>query len=359
MPLKTTTIGSYPKPACAPINDWFLANKSDEERRASKGLLSNWSPGDYETAIDEAGDQAEELFLEATAEIISDQVDSGIDIPTDGEVRRENYIWYQCRRLNGISFDKTTHKVVRDGAFEADLPTINAPISLKETRLDKDWRAAQQYTKNPVKITLPGPLTIADSVANAYYDSPKTLGADLAQALNQEIRKLAEAGCTYIQVDEPVFARKPDEALEYGFENLERTFHGTPPEVTRVVHMCCGYPNALDSGNYKKANQDAYFQIASTVEDSCIEEISLEDAHRHNDLSLLEIFDKTRVILGVVDIARSQMETIDEVRDRLLAALEHIDKDRLIAAPDCGLGFFTRELAIEKMRILSNSAHSI
>ena len=359
MPLKTTTIGSYPKPECTPVDDWFMANKSEEERKASKGLLSNWRPGDYEAAIDEAGDEAEELFLKATAQIISDQVNAGIDIPTDGEVRRENYIWYQCRRLNGISFTQTTHKVVRDGAFEADLPTINAPVSLKETRLDKDWRAAQQYTKSPVKITLPGPLTIADSVANQYYDDPKILGADLAQALNREIRNLADAGCAYIQVDEPVFARKPNEALEYGFENLERTFHGVPPEVTRVVHMCCGFPNALDSENYKKADPNAYFQIANTIEDSCIEEISLEDAHRHNDLSLLEIFEKTKVILGVIDIAHSQIETIDEVRDRLLAALEHIDKERLIAAPDCGLGFCSRELAIAKMSVLSDAAHSV
>ena len=121
-----------------------------------------------------------------------------------------------------------------------------SPISLKETRLDTDWKLAQQFTENPVKITLPGPMTIADSVANSYYSDDKVMGVDLASALNKEVKALAEAGCRYIQVDEPVFARKPEEALAYGFENLERTLHGLPKEINRVVHMCCGYPEFLD-----------------------------------------------------------------------------------------------------------------
>ena len=215
MPLRTTTIGAYPKPDCTPIGDWFMANKG-EAARPQKAFFQI-GPGDYELAISNAGEDAEEMFLEATEQIITDQVSSGIDVPTDGEVRRENYIWYQCRYLNGISFEHITHKSVRDGAFEADLPTINGPVSLRETRLEKDWRAAQQFTKNPVKITLPGPLTIADSVANTFYQDQKKLGADLSEALNKEV-SLADAGCAYIQVDEPVFARKPEEALEYGFE---------------------------------------------------------------------------------------------------------------------------------------------
>jgi 5-methyltetrahydropteroyltriglutamate--homocysteine methyltransferase len=249
MPIKTTTIGSFPKPKSTPVGDWFMAHKSEEERKASKGLLANWTPGQYEDALQQAGDSAEESFVIATREIINDQVSAGIDVPTDGEVRRESYVLYQCRRLNGVSFQDVTHRSVRDGAFEADLPTIMAPISLKETRLNVDWKVAQQFTKNPVKITLPGPMTIADSIANNYYSDDKKMGVDLAESLNKEVKALAEAGCQYIQVDEPVFARKPEEALEYGFENLERTLHGLPKEINRVVHMCCGYPNSLDAEN--------------------------------------------------------------------------------------------------------------
>ncbi|MBH89058.1 MAG: 5-methyltetrahydropteroyltriglutamate--homocysteine methyltransferase [Magnetovibrio sp.] len=358
MPLTTTTIGSYPKPESTPVGDWFLANKSEEEKKASKGLLENWTPGSYENSLQEAGDSAEERFLMATEEIIRDQVNAGIDVPTDGEVRRENYIHYQCRRLNGISFQDVTHRSVRD-AYEADLPTIVSSISLKETRLDKDWKVAQQFTKNPVKITLPGPMTIADSIANTYYSDEKIMGVDLASALNKEVKALAEAGCRYIQVDEPVFARRPEEALEYGFENLERTLHGVPKEINRVVHMCCGYPSSLDEENYKKADKDAYVKIISAIEDSTIDEVSIEDAHRHNDLRILEKFSKTKVILGVINIGRSRMESVEEVRSRLLEALGHIDPERLIAGPDCGLGFFTREQAITKMKVMSEAARSI
>ena len=397
MPLTTTTIGAYPKPKQTPIQDWFLGTKSEEERKASKGLLSNWSPGAYEKALESAGADAEKLFLAAIKEVITDQVNAGIDVPTDGEVRRESYVLYQCRFLNGVSFKEVitdqvnagidvptdgevrresyvlyqcrflngvsfkevTHKSVRQGAFEADLPTIVAPISSKEIRMHLDWKSAQQFTKNPVKITLPGPMTITDSIANNYYDDMKKLGFDLALALNKEVKALVDAGCQYIQIDEPVFARKPDEAHSYGMENLERMMHGIPKEVQRVCHICCGYPNSLDSEGYKKADLDAYDRIASLVDDSTIDEVSLEDSHRHNDLNLLEKFTKTKVIFGFIDIAKSRMESVEEVRVRIKDSLEHIDEHRLIAAPDCGLGFFTREQAIEKMTILTKAAKSI
>ena len=359
MPLITTTIGAYPKPKNTPINDWFLGTKSEEEKKAAKGLLANWSPGAYEKAIEKAGDDVENLFLDAIKEVILDQVSAGIDVPTDGEVRRESYVFHQCRFLNNISFEEVTHKSVRQGAFEASVPTIIGPVSSKEIRMPLDWKSAQQFTKNPVKITLPGPMTITDSIANNYYDDLKKLGFDLALALNEEIKALVDAGCKYIQIDEPVFARKPEEANTYGMENLERMMHGIPEDVQRVCHICCGYPNCLDSEGYKKADLDAYDRIATLVDDSTIDEVSLEDSHRHNDLNLLEKFKKTKVIFGFIDIAKSRMESVDEVRTRMKDCLEHIDEQRLIAAPDCGLGFFTREQAIKKMTIMTKAAKSI
>ena len=168
MPLTTTTIGAFPKPKSTPIQDWFLGTKTEEEKKASKGLLANWSPGAYEKALQEAGSNVEKLFLESIEQVVTDQVNAGIDVPTDGEVRRESYVLYQCRFLNGISFEEVTHKSVRQGAFEADLPTITGPISSKEVVLYNDWKSAQQFTKNPLKITLPGPMTITDSIANNY-----------------------------------------------------------------------------------------------------------------------------------------------------------------------------------------------
>lgn len=256
---------------------------------------------------------------------------------------RENYIHYHCRHLVGFDFTNLTAKEVRGGNYEANLPTVVGPVSARDTFLVHDWKRAQACTDRPVKITMPGPMTIWDTNADAYYNDPRKLGADLAAALNQEVLALAEAGCQYIQIDEPVFARRPREALDYGFENLERAFHGCPDHVTRVVHMCCGYPDRLDHPNYPKADREAYLQIADAIEASSIDMISVEDAHRHNDLKLLEHFVNTKVIFGVVAIAKSHVESVDEIVTRLSQALEHIEKDRLIAAPDCGLGILGKE----------------
>ena len=161
-------------------------------------------------------------------------MDAGIDVPTDGEVRRENYIFYQCRHLHGFDFERLTEKVARDGAFTARLPTITGAVTPRELILARDWRVAQRVTDHPVKITLPGPMTIADSVVNKFYPDPRAQGQALAEALNAEVHDLAAAGCRRIQVDEPVFARKPRQALEYGIEHLERVFHGVPEHVQRI-----------------------------------------------------------------------------------------------------------------------------
>jgi 5-methyltetrahydropteroyltriglutamate--homocysteine methyltransferase len=163
----------------------------------------------------------------------------------------------------------------------------------------------------------------------------------------------------HIQIDEPLFARKPEAALDYGFDNLERAFHGCPDHVRRTVHMCCGYPDRIDREDYPKADPDSYLRIADAIEQSSIDAVSFEDAHRHNDLSLLEKLPTTTVIFGIVAIARSRIETVDEIRERLLAALDHIDAGRLIAAPDCGLGILGRELAMAKLKNMSKAAHSL
>ena len=181
----------------------------------------------------------------------------------------------------------------------------------------------------------------------------------MAEALNLEVLALADAGCRHIQIDEPVFARNPKNALDYGFENLEKAFHGCPDHVTRTVHMCCGYPDKLDRTDYPKADPDSYFQIADAIEDSTIDVVSFEDAHRHNDLSLLEHFKNTAIIFGAVAIAKSRVEPVEEIRERLQAALQHIDAERLLAAPDCGLGLLGRDLAMAKLRNLSEAARSV
>ncbi len=349
MPLLTTTIGAYPKPDYVPIIDWFKPGLMDTSEATQS----------YDSALAAMGDGAEEIFVRAARQVIGDQTQAGIDVPTDGEVRRENYIHYHCRHLDGFDFDHLTHRSLRQGALEVDLPSIVGPVKARGPFLPHDWKAAQSTTEKPVKVTLPGPMTITDTTADLHYDDKKRLGADLAAALNREVLALAEAGCTQIQIDEPVFARYPQAALEYGVENLERCWHGVPAGVTKTMHMCCGYPNYLDQTDYLKADPQSYFDLAGAVNDSAVDAVSIEDAHRHNDLSLLDRFTKTTVILGVIAVAKSQVETVEEVTARLKRALDHLPAERLIAAPDCGLGYLPRDLAVKKLTVLCQAAKAV
>lgn len=350
MPLLTTTIGAYPKPDFVPVPDWFQAEGGTDTNRPTAGYLE---------AIAKMGDEAEERFALGVKQAVEDQVQAGIDIPTDGEIRRENYIHYHCRHLEGFDFDRLTMRAVRGGTYEAELPSIVGPVRARGSFLPRDWRLAQSFTDKPVKITMPGPMTVTDTTADLFYDDDPKLAAELAEALNKEVLALAEAGCKWIQIDEPVFARRPREALDYGVEALDRCFHGVPAGVTKVMHMCCGYPDALDRESYPKADSEAYMELAAAVDGSAVDVVSLEDAHRHNDLSLLELFPDTKVILGVVAIAKSRIEPVEEIRARLEQALEHIEPERLIAAPDCGLGLLGRERAVRKLANLSQAAHSL
>ena len=347
MPLRTTVIGAYPKPDYVPITDWFQMRHDDKDYTAK-----------VQASVD-AGEAAQDVLDRATGEVIADQIACGIDIPTDGEVRRENYVHYQCRHMDGFDFDNLTHVVLRNGAYEADLPTITAPIrSRGQSVLVRDWQVAQAASDRPVKITLPGPLTISDTTADGFYNDAPKLAADLADALNAEVLALVEAGAKYIQIDEPIFARKPDAALAYGMETLQRCFHNVPKDVTRVMHMCCGYPTELDEEDYPKADQHSYAQIARAV-DGLVDQISIEDAHRYNPPELFELYQKSKLIVGFVTIASSKVEPVEQIRARMLEVLKYVPAERLIAAPDCGLGFLGRDLAMVKLRNMVEAARSV
>jgi len=345
--IKTTTIGAWPKPAYVTVPDWFTNPDTPDP-------TAGWAE-----AVAALGDDASAVFQRGVAEAIDDQVLAGIDVPTDGEIRRENYIHYHCRHLDGFDFDGLSERAVRSGNYVARLPTIRGRISLNVPVLVDEWTSAQQCTDRPVKITLPGPLTIYDTTVDAFYGDAESAGRDLADALNRDVVALAEAGCRHIQIDEPVFARQPDNALGYGLDNLERVFHGCPATVTRTVHMCCGYPDRLDNPDYPKADRQAYQRLAPAIDASSIDAVSIEDAHRNNDLSLLELLANTQVVFGVVAVARSSIESVDDVQDRLRAALQHIDKDRLWAAPDCGLGLLGRDLARAKIDVMCRAVAQI
>ena len=207
----TTVIGSYPKPHYLKITDWFNATGGTDTENPTKY---------YEEEIKKIGSEVEEIFIRATKDVIKDQENCGIDIITDGEVRRENYIHYHCRHLNGIDFSNLTEKTARTGNYKCWLPTITNRVTAGESFLVEEWKTNQKLSNKPIKVTIPGPMTITDTIANTYYKTDEEMGYDLAEAINVEIKRLEEAGCKYIQVDEPLFARKPENALNFGIKNL-------------------------------------------------------------------------------------------------------------------------------------------
>ena len=345
--MKTTTIGAYPKPRYLDLPDWF-----------KKGTGTADPTTDFLEAVEALGDHAEALFARAAKDVISDQENAGIDIVTDGEVRRENYMLYHVRHLAGIDYRKLTGRWHRANAFFSHVPTIIGSIAATEPFLAHDWRVAQSFSSHPVKTTIPGPFTLMDTLGDEHYGTQEKVCRALADAINVEVRALAAAGCKYIQIDEPAFVRMVPEALAFGMECLERAFEGCPSEVSRVVHICCSYPEYVDQPDPPKGPKEAYLDLAGALDACAVDAVSIEDAHRPNDLGLLEYFTKTTVLLGVVDIASSRVESAEEIRARLADALNHIDHERLLAAPDCGLGVLGRELALAKLSNMSEAART-
>ena len=244
MAILTTTIGAYPKPLYVPVANWWQVREVSRTNptRTYDEFLKRHSAGDAD------------LLDRGTQEAVRDQVEAGIDIPTDGEIRREHYVYYHCRHIDGIDFEDLTTKDMRQGSWQAQVPTVRGPLAAGRPFLPDDWRSAQTASERPVKITVPGPMTIVDSTADAFYGDEAKLGAALAGALNVEILALAGAGCTWIQVDEPVFARYPEKALAFGIDNLSRCFEGVPESTVRGAHVCCGYPAELDTEDYPGRN---------------------------------------------------------------------------------------------------------
>jgi 5-methyltetrahydropteroyltriglutamate--homocysteine methyltransferase len=340
----TTTIGAFPKPDYLSVHDSF-----------QRPFSPTFDAFHFDNRNLETG------FALATQAAVTAQIDAGIDVPTDGEMRREHYIFYHLRHLSGVDFDHLQLREIRAGAWEREVPTIIDRVRPRDRFLPYDYQIAQSYSSQPIKITVPGPMSIADTVADEHYGDPRRLNHDLADTLNVEIRALAAAGCGHIQVDEPVFARKTEEALAYGIDDLERCFAGVPADVQRVVHLCCGYPRHLDQPDEDvyKADPAAYFDLAGALDQAAVGAIAIEDAHRPSDLRLLELFEQSKVILGLVAIARTRVESVEEIRTRLLEALSHIDRERLMAGPDCGLGMLNLATATAKLGNLTTAVKTL
>jgi 5-methyltetrahydropteroyltriglutamate--homocysteine methyltransferase len=350
--IKTTVIGSFPKPKYLNIPDWFKC--------VSDRITIGYDINDYTKYISNKPKEHDKKLIDAIEEVIDLQDNIGIDILTDGEIGRENYINYHLRHINGIDFNILSQISSRNDAYVHNAPTIIGLIEPKEHFLSNDLIIAQKFTHKPIKITIPGPLTIIDTVYNIYYDNDDELLEDISNALNYEILDLVKNGCKYIQIDEPLLARTPKHKLDISIKYIERCFRDVPPHVCKIVHICCGYPNKLDETDYPKANPNSYYYIAELVDNSSyIDVVSLEDAHFNNDLKLFEKFKKISIILGVINISSSRVEEVDEIKNRINMVLKYIEPQRLIVGPDCGLGMLPLNICIRKLNNMVSAIKSI
>lgn len=318
-------------------------------------------PSSHETPAQQPPDAA-------TQAAIAEQESLGLDILDAGGVRRDHSVYDHLGRLRGVEVppEATLKRAAKEAreAREAGEPEktatprarVRGPITPGRRYLRHDWRAAQDATRRPVQIALPGPLTMARFIEDGHYGDTRALCAALGDALNHEIRDLAAAGCPWIRIDEPAFADVPDAAAAFGVDNVARCFHKVPREVTRFVHLPRPLPAELDGPDPDDGDGEAHAQLAEVLADAPLDAVSLPDARRRNDLRLLEIFTATTVVLGVIDVAVSDLETVDAIRDRLRAALAHIDPHRLMAAPDARLDLLPPTLARDKLSVMVAAA---
>ena len=330
-PIRTSIVGSLPKPG-------WLADPGQ--------LRAPWRQEGKVLA--EGQDDAVALWLTA-------QDRAGLDIVCDGEQRRRHYIWGFIEHLGKIDFEKPAKKQSRGQRYSQDTP---APRLLEEWRWTKPvfldaLRFVKARTVRPVKVTLPGPMTVADSIFDeAGGRSDADFAAAYAELLNREARALSRAGADVIQIDEPCFNIYTDEVADWGLEILERAFDGVTAK--RAVHICYGYGTEVVL-RWKNANMDwdHYKSTLPLLANSSIDQVSVECAASGVNPDVLSYLSDKEVMVGVIDVGTEKVETATVVADRIREALQHVDAERLIACTDCGMVPRTRDAAAGKINALT------
>jgi len=290
---------------------------------------------------------------------IAEQVAAGLDIVTDGEQRRRHYIWGFLEALEGVDAFQLGRKQTRGGRYTSELQSVARVVG--ELRRPGPifvdaLRFAKAQTDLPVKVTLPGPMTIVDSVVDEHYgDALADLAARFADILNEEAKALAEAGADVVQFDEPAFNIDTDAVAEWGIATLERAASGVATQ--RAVHICYGYgvPTVIA---WKNRNQDwgHYGHTLPLLNESSIDQVSVECAASGVDVSVIQHLSKKRVMLGVISVSTDEVESAERVAERIRAGLAYCDPERLMPCTDCGLVPRPRAVAAAKMRALADGA---
>jgi 5-methyltetrahydropteroyltriglutamate--homocysteine methyltransferase len=283
---------------------------------------------------------------DATLLAIRDQERAGLDILTDGEMRRESYSNRFATALEGLDLDNPGKIVSRSG-HDVLVPRVVGKIRRKHAVQVRDIQFLRANTDRRIKITVPGPFTMTQQAVDEFYRDEKALAMDYAAAVNEEIKDLFAAGADVVQIDEPWMQALPDKAREYGVSTLNRALEGV--RGTTAVHICFGY-GALVAGRPEG------YSFLPELEQSSAQQISIETAQAKLDCSVLQKLPGKTILLGVLDLSTHDVETPETVAARIRRALPSISPERLVIAPDCGLKYLPRTVAFGKMKSMVDGA---
>jgi 5-methyltetrahydropteroyltriglutamate--homocysteine methyltransferase len=324
--LATTSVGSFPRPA------WLADTaRSDATFRIS-------------------GEPLKEALDDATIVVLREQEELGLDILTDGEMRRRHFIFHIAGAWDGVDTKNLVNKeIYRNRTANRMVPRITGKIARRATASVEDLHVAKSHTRLPLKMAVPGPMTVADSAANEFYDNEKELALDAAAALNGELRDLQAAGCDVLQIDEPAMTRYHDKVVAYGAKALDRCLEGIT--VPTVVHLCYGYPG----GGYRQ-HQYEYKDLLPHLMETRIGGFTVEFGRSSFDPHVLKMCGNRFVMFGCVDPGDTPAPTVETIERRVGEALEVLDPKQVWLAPDCGLMTISRALAQEKLRVMVEAA---
>jgi 5-methyltetrahydropteroyltriglutamate--homocysteine methyltransferase len=334
--LPTTVVGSYPQP------DWLVDRQMLGSRLPPRvRALEIWRVAPH--LLEEAQD-------DATIVAIRDMELAGIDIITDGEVRRESYSNRFATALEGMDLDNPGTALDRTG-HPNPVPRVVGPIRRKRPVEVRDVQFLRSHTDHPIKATLPGPFTMSQQAQDDYYHDEEALAMALAEAVNAEVRDLFAAGAGVVQLDEPYLQARAEKAKGFAIKAINRALEGI--NGVTALHTCFGYAHIVHS----RPNGYPFLEPLADVN---VQQLSLESAQQKVDLSVLKTLRGKNLIVGVIDLSdESPVEDVDTVVARIRNALNFVDPHRLILAPDCGMKYLPREKAFAKLRVLAQAADRV
>ena len=330
--LLTTVVGSYPQPQWLVNHDALLTSRVPRVR-----LPNMWRiPEAY---LEQAQD-------DATLVAIRDMERAGLDIISDGEMRRESYSNRFATALDGIDLDNPGQVIGGNGAT-TPVPRVVGPIRRSRPVQVRDVEFLRANTDRRIKATVPGPFTLAQQAQNEYYPDRESLAMDYAVCVNEEVKAMFAAGADIVQLDEPWVRANPDEARKYAVPAINKALEGVTGPT--ALHLCFGYA-AVVSG------KPSGYTFLTELEDSVVGQISIEAAQPQLDLSILKAFSTKTIILGVLNLGDMTIETPEGVAARIRQALEVLPPERLMLAPDCGMKYLPRDVAYRKLRAMTLGA---